>query len=54
MEPNILGKMKHIAGEDRRTFTTVLEMAIEDYIKNWEEANGPITEEQIKAALERK
>ncbi len=53
MEPVNLGKAKHIAEKDRRNFTTVLEMAIEDYIKNWETTNGAITDDEVKAALEK-
>lgn len=35
---------------DRRTFTSVIEIAIEDYLKGWEKKNGAVTPALLEKA----
>lgn len=47
LDAALLRKLKYIAWHDRRTFTTVLEMAAEAEIERWEALNQPITPEML-------
>lgn len=45
-----LSKLKYVAWNDRRTFTSVMELAIDSYIAMWEKENGAITAKLLEKA----